>query len=231
MEKLTNKVLQILLVENDEILASKLSSYLTYSGFEPTLTTNGYEAIFRLKNRTFDLIITDIQLPYLDGLTLTKEIRQLDRGVPIIVISDLSNMNQIKECFHAGVDDFIAKPFSRDEFIYRVQAIYRRCNSFFNRDAQMRISSLTIDTLTHSLNHEGKKMHLTMRELELLLLLVEYRNETLTRNFALERIWHHNSRYTSRILDVYIARLRKILKVDPKIRVKNVHGVGYQLCV
>jgi len=170
-------------------------------------------------------------MPEMDGLTLAKEIRLTKPEIPIIFLTAKNQKEDIIEGFKSGADDYITKPFSMEELLYRIEAILRRTDSpTVNRNAESyTIGGYSFNPLNQLLLFKGQTIKLTTKESELLELLCRHGYEILERNFALKTIWTDDNYFNARSMDVYITRLRKYLKNDPSVKILNVHGRGYKL--
>ncbi len=222
---------RILLAEDDSNLGNLLKNYLTVKNYETELFVNGIEALKAFMKEHYDIFILDIMMPEMDGLTLAREIRKTRPEAPIIFLTAKSQKEDVIEGFKTGADDYITKPFSMEELLYRIQAILKRTASLSNSRKQesYNIGRYTFDTLKQLLVFEDEVINLTTKESELLELLCRYGKDILERNFALRSIWIDDNYFNARSMDVYITRLRKYLKKDPEVRILNVHGKGYKL--
>ncbi|NLA50107.1 MAG: response regulator transcription factor [Bacteroidales bacterium] len=222
---------RILLAEDDSNLGNLLKNYLTVKNYETELFINGIEALKAFMKEHYDIFILDIMMPEMDGLTLAREIRKTRPEAPIIFLTAKSQKDDIIEGFKTGADDYIVKPFSMEELLYRIQAILKRTASLNNSRKQesYNIGRYTFDTVKQLLVFENEVINLTTKESELLELLCRYGKDILERNFALRSIWIDDNYFNARSMDVYITRLRKYLKKDPEVRILNVHGKGYKL--
>ncbi len=223
--------IRILLAEDDSNLGSLLKSYLAAKNYETTLFSNGKLALDAFSKKSFDICILDIMMPEMDGITLAKEIRQSDKDVPIIFLSAKNQKEDILDGFKSGADDYVTKPFSMEELLYRIEAILKRTsNAIINKkEESYQIGAYTFDTLKQLLVYRNQPIKLTTKESELLELLCRHRNEILERNYALKSIWIDDNYFNARSMDVYITRLRKYLAKDPAVKILNVHGRGYKL--
>jgi len=222
---------KILLAEDDTNLGVLLRDYLTAKKYETTLCVNGVLALDAFSSGSFNLCIIDIMMPEMDGLTLAKEIRLSEQDVPIIFLTAKNQKNDIIEGFKSGADDYITKPFSMEELLYRIEAIMRRTvNTPVNqKEESYTIGSYFFDPLKQVLSYKNQPIKLTTKESELLELLCRQGNEMLERNFALKTIWIDDNYFNARSMDVYITRLRKYLRKDPDVKILNIHGKGYKL--
>jgi DNA-binding response OmpR family regulator len=170
-------------------------------------------------------------MPEMDGLTLAKEIRKINPVIPIIFLTAKSLKEDILEGFRTGADDYITKPFSMEELLYRIQAILKRTagSALPRKESIYAIGNYSFDPLKQMLSFENQAVKLTTKESELLELLCRHRNEILERNFALKSIWIDDNYFNARSMDVYITRLRKYLRKDLSVKILNVHGRGYKL--
>ncbi len=225
------KKIKILLAEDDSNLGILLRNYLSAKDFETTLAVNGKFALEEFRKTVFDICILDIMMPELDGLSVAKEIRNVSPGMPVIFLTAKNQKDDVLEGFRTGADDYITKPFSMEELLYRIQAILKRTNQQpgVKKEEEYRIGAYRFDPLKQLLTIEDKQIKLTTKESELLELLCRQGNDILERNFALKSIWIDDNYFNARSMDVYITRLRKYFRKDPSIRILNVHGKGYKL--
>jgi two-component system OmpR family response regulator len=223
----------VLLAEDDDNLGLLLRNYLNMKKFETVLEINGTEALETFKKGSFDICIFDIMMPDMDGITLATEVRKINPEMPVIFLTAKSQKDDIIEGFKSGADDYITKPFSMEELIYRINAILRRISNQPDHKKQeiYKIGEYTFDTLKQHLSIRDQTLKLTTKESELLELLCRHKNEVLERNFALRAIWIDDNYFNARSMDVYITKLRKYLKKDPTLKILNVHGKGYKLLV
>ena len=208
--------IKMLLCEDDENLGMLLREYLEAKGYTTTLCPDG-EAGFREFSKK-------------DGFTLAQEIRQSNADLPIIFLTAKTLKEDILEGFKLGADDYITKPFSMEELVFRVEAILRRVRGKKNKESTLyHIGRFTFDTQKQLLTIDDKQTKLTTKENELLSLLCSHANDILQRDFALKTIWIDDNYFNARSMDVYITKLRKHLKEDPQIEIINIHGKGYKL--
>jgi len=227
---MTENKIKVLLAEDDENLGSLLREYLQAKSYETVWVADGDKAFKSFEKEKFDLCILDIMMPIKDGFTLAKEIRTLNRDVPIIFLTAKSMKEDVFEGFSIGADDYITKPFSMEELLYRMQAILRRTKGEINKKQEIyNIGKFRFDTNKHLLFIGDREQKLTTKESDLLQLLCNNANQVLERNFALRTIWIDDNYFNARSMDVYITKLRKYLKEDPSIEIMNIHGTGYKL--
>ena len=224
---------KIMLAEDDENLGTLLREYLMAKGLNTDLFVNGELALDGFKNSKYDLCILDVMMPKMDGFTLAREIRKTNSQVPFIFLTAKSLKDDVIEGFTVGADDYITKPFSMEELLFRIKAILRRTSSNHVSEANEKfaIGDYTFDSQKQILKMGEKEQKLTTKESDLLKLLCNNMNNVLERNFALRTIWQEDSYFNARSMDVYITKLRKYLKEDPSIQILNIHGKGYKLIV
>jgi two-component system, OmpR family, response regulator len=224
---------KILLAEDDNNLGLLLRNYLIAKKYDATLCINGREALETFQKNLFNICIIDIMMPEMDGLTLAKEIRKTNQNIPIIFLTARNQKEDIIDGFKTGADDYITKPFSMEELLYRIEAILRRVidNIAPKKEEHYSIGEYSFDTLKQLLTFKNQTIKLTTKESELLELLCKHKNEILERNYALKVIWIDDNYFNARSMDVYITKLRKYLKKDLSVKILNVHGKGYKLLI
>ncbi len=225
-----NKV-SILLAEDDTNLGHLLRTYLSAKEYDTTLATDGAEAMKIFRKEKFSLCLLDVMMPEMDGFTLAREIRTIDPHIPIIFLTAKNLKEDVIEGFKTGADDYLTKPFSMEELVYRIEAILRRSTK---RAADVPAEKYTIgkysfDVTRQLLTYQDQSRKLTTKESELLELLCRHQNEVLERNLALKSIWIDDNYFNARSMDVYITKLRKYLGKDSKVEILNIHGKGYKL--
>jgi DNA-binding response OmpR family regulator len=223
------KEYKILLTEDDENLGMLLREYLEAKGYETDLVPDGEQGYDAFMNKKYDICIFDVMMPKKDGFTLAKEIRMVNTDVPIIFLTAKSMKEDIFQGFKIGADDYIAKPFSMEELLFRIEAILRRTKGGLANQEVFQLGKYKFDTQKQQLIDGDKVVKLTTKESELLKLLCNNANKVLERNFALKTIWVDDNYFNARSMDVYITKLRKHLKDEPSVEIINVHGKGYKL--
>lgn len=224
---------KILLVEDDPNLGQILREYLEVKGYDASLATDGEQGFAAYQAKMYDLCIFDVMMPKMDGFSLAEKIREKDQTTPIVFLTAKSLKEDTIQGFKVGADDYIAKPFSMEELLLRIQAVLRRSvrseeqtyepvrfqigRFLFDFDAQ----KLTLD--------DGSEQKLTSKEAALLRMLCSSKNQVMDRSEALNKIWLDDNYFNSRSMDVYITKLRKFLKADENIKILNVHGQGFKL--
>lgn len=225
--------LNLLIAEDDLNLGKLLTTFLTAKGYQTTLCENGEVAFNTFRKGAFDFIILDVMMPIKDGFTVAKEIREFDKKIPILFLTAKSMKEDKLKGFEIGADDYLTKPFEMQELIARITAILKR--SIGDSDKEERsnyeIGKIKYDATLQSIEIDGEKTKLTTKENMLFHLLVKNKNEILDRNAALKAVWGDDNYFNGRSMDVYIAKLRKIIKSDESIQIVNVHGQGFKLIV
>ncbi len=224
--------LKLFLCEDDENLGMLLREYLQAKGFDTDLYPDGEAGYKGFVKEKYDLCVLDVMMPKKDGITLVKEIRAINSEIPIIFLTAKNMKEDILEGFKAGADDYITKPFSMEELVLRIEAIIRRVRGKKVKEQQVySFGTLKFDTQKQILAIGDQETKLTTKESELLALLCAHANQILERNHALKQIWVDDNYFNARSMDVYITKLRKLLKADPEIEIINIHGKGYKLIV
>ena len=226
---------KILLAEDDPNLGMLLQDYLQLKGkFEVVLCKDGQEALTMFNSTHFDMCILDVMMPKKDGFTLGKEIRSINPHIPIIFATAKSMIEDKAEAYNLGGDDYITKPFRIEELLLRINALFKRASNPEPTEASLEqtifeIGNYTFDYTGQIISNAGAQQKLSTKESELLRLLCLHINKVLTREEALISIWHDDNYFNGRSMDVFLSKLRKYLKDDPKVEIINVHGKGYKL--
>lgn len=224
---------KLLVVEDDPNLGDILEEYLEMKGYEPTLCRDGEEGWNKFKKDKFDLALLDIMMPKKDGFTLAKEIKKVQEDLPILFLTAKNQKDDIIEGLKIGADDYLTKPFSMEELLLRVNAILRRTQKS-DEIAALKTYTFGGFVLHYDEQHiDGPKGRhkLTSKENELLRILAAEMNKLVNRSHALKQIWGDDSYFNARSMDVYLSKIRKILKDDPKVQIITIHGEGFKLIV
>ena len=225
---------RVLVVEDDKNLGKVLTDYLTSKNYLVQLAEDGEIGFDFFTNNDYDIIILDVMMPKKDGFSLAKDIRKMNKDIPIIFLTAKSHKENIIKAFNLGADDYLTKPFSIEELLLRMDAVLKRTVKIdkIELDDNFIIGSYTFhhnqNLLTSS---SGIKYKLTTKENDLLKLFCENINSKVDRSLALMKIWGEDSYYNARSMDVYIAKLRKYLREDKKIDLKTIHGFGFKLLI
>ena len=226
---------KILIVEDDPNFGSILKEYLIINDYDITLAKNGTEGFEKFKKDDFDLCILDVMMPYKDGFTLAKEIREKNDSVPIFFLTAKNLKEDVLKGFKIGADDYLTKPFDSDVLLAKIKAVLSRQNTpaLPNSDEfEFEFSGFKFNSKLRFLTYKtDKPIKLSPKENQLLRLLVLHINDLLPRDIALNKIWRDDNYFTSRSMDVYIAKLRKYLSADEKVQILNIHGEGFRLVI
>ena len=227
------KKYKILLCEDDSNLGLVLKNFLELNDYEVTLERDGRLGLGAFQREKFDLCLLDVMMPNVDGFTLAEEIRDIDPDVPLFFLSAKTLKEDILQGYRLGADDYITKPFDSDVLMHKIKAIIKR-----NEEDHKVTDNLEFELGAYHFNPKLRELKikditqvLSPKENELLKMLAEYKNDLLTREKALKKIWGSDTYFNGRSMDVYIAKLRKYLKEDSTIEIVNIHGNGFRLVV
>ena len=223
----------ILLVEDDVNFGAILNDFLKLHSYNVTLAKNGIEGLEKFKKNSFGLCILDVMLPFKDGFTLAKEIRDLNKDVPLFFLTAKTLKDDVLKGYKLGADDYLTKPFDSDILLLKIKTIFKRKNisssdnniKFLYEFADFKFNS-KLRILKYN---EDKDVKLSPKENELLKLLLNHLNDLMPRELALIKIWNDDNYFTSRSMDVYIAKIRKYLQKDDRLEIENIHGEGFRL--
>ncbi len=226
---------RILLVEDDPNFGTVLRDYLTMNDYEVVHAKNGMEGFEKFKKDDFDLCILDVMMPYKDGFTLAKEIREKNTDIPIVFLTAKAMKEDVLKGYKVGADDYLNKPFDSEVLLMKIKAILQRKATDSVADSkqfEFQIGNFHLNSKLRFLKYKGgDPIKLSPKENDLLRLLALHENDLMPRELALTKIWRDDNYFTSRSMDVYIAKLRKYLKVDENVEILNIHGEGFRLVV
>jgi two-component system OmpR family response regulator len=226
---------KILLAEDDENLGFMIKDYLELNNFKVIWEKNGKLALQEFFQQEYDLCVFDVMMPEKDGFTLAEEVRRINPNIPIIFLTAKTMKEDRIQGFKSGADDYITKPFSTEEFLLRVEAVikrsYGRGTESPEKKGLYQLGIYEFDYQNLSLKHNDISQHLTRKEADMLKILFVHKNEILQRETALKIVWGNDDYFTGRSMDVFITRLRKYLKDDPRIQINNIHGVGFKMII
>ena len=224
---------QILLVEDDVNFGTVLRDYLQMNGYKVVLARNGLEGFEKFKKNEFDVCILDVMMPYKDGFTLAKEIRSKDKSIPVVFLTAKSMKDDVLKGYKIGADDYLTKPFDADILLKKLEVLIQRTQKSVQKSkpkSRIIIGDFIFNPRLRTLKYKkDKSTNLSPKENQLLLMLVETQNDFLSRSNALKEIWNDDNYFTSRSMDVYIAKLRKYLRQDASVEIVNIHGEGFRL--
>lgn len=224
---------KILLCEDDPNLGGVLKKYLELNDFEVVLERDGRLGLAAFQREKFDLCLLDIMMPKMDGFALAEAIREVNPDIPLFFLSAKTMKEDIIEGYKLGADDYITKPFDSEVLVMKIKAILKR-NEETNREnenVEFDLGSYHFIPRLRELSHNGQTQTLSPKETQLLKMLAQHKNDLLPREAALKKIWGSDTYFNGRSMDVYVAKLRKYFKDDPRIEISNIHGNGFRLVV
>jgi two-component system OmpR family response regulator len=222
---------KVLLCEDDSNLGLVLKNYLELDEYDVTLERDGRLGLAAFQREKFDLCLLDVMMPHVDGFTLAEEIRDIDPDVPLFFLSAKTLKEDIIHGYKLGADDYITKPFDSEVLMLKIKAIIKRNEEDhkISENLEYELGAYHFNPKLRELKHGDSIQILSPKENELLKMLAEHKNDLLTREKALKKIWGSDTYFNGRSMDVYIAKLRKFLKEDPQIEIVNIHGNGFRL--
>ncbi|MEZ4909702.1 MAG: response regulator transcription factor [Saprospiraceae bacterium] len=223
---------KILYVEDDETLSFVTKDNLELHGYEVIHCMDGESAVETFyKSNDFDLCILDVMLPKMDGFAVAEKIRNADPNIPVLFLTAKSMKEDRIHGLKIGADDYITKPFSIEELILKIEVFLRRKYVTVAVNDVFRIGEYEFDYRNLTLTIKDSSRNLTQKEADLLKMLLDHKNNVLKRSVILEKLWGEDDYFLGRSMDVFISRLRKYLADDPRIKLDNIHGVGFKLIV
>ncbi|MDD2983604.1 MAG: response regulator transcription factor [Crocinitomicaceae bacterium] len=222
---------KILLAEDDTSLGFVIADQLRAEGYQVTLCSNGMDAYQRFNDEAFNLCILDVMMPKKDGFTLAKDIRKIDKEIPIIFLTAKSMTEDKVEGFNSGGDDYLTKPFSFDELNVRIKSLLRRLNidDQPQEETVIQLGKYSFDVENYTLSIGEDIKTLTKKEAQILKMLCKFKNQVVTREIVLNAVWGQDDYFVGRSLDVFITKLRKYFKEDDSVLINNIHGIGFKL--
>ncbi|ALJ00366.1 response regulator transcription factor [Rufibacter tibetensis] len=224
---------RLLLVEDDPNFGMVLKDYLELHDYEVTLCTDGMQGLRMFQKEGFDACILDVMMPLKDGFSLAADIKKANPQMPVIFLTAKAMKADMLEGFRIGADDYITKPFDSEILLCKLKAILHRkaitAPSEKSTATEFQLGSYHFNFKTRLITRSDETQKLSPKEAELLLLLCQYLNDVLPREVALSKIWKDDNYFTARSMDVFVTKLRKYLKGDPKVEIVNVHGNGFRL--
>lgn len=217
---------EVLIVEDEENIASFINMELSHEGYKTEMCNDGKEGLEKSLEKDYDIIILDLMLPTLNGLEVCRRLRK-SKNTPIIMLTARDNVMDKVSGLQMGADDYIVKPFAIEELLARIETILRRVNLSNNNTSTLKFKDITIDIEARIVKCGDEVVNLTTTEYELLLQLIRHENKVLTRDYLLEHVWGYDYDTETNVVDVYIRHLRSKLKNDDYIH--TVRGVGYVL--
>ena len=220
---------KILVVEDDKDLNRTVCSFLNQSGYEATGCLNGDDAYDAMYSTMFDLIISDIMMPGVDGFEFAKNVRELNEEIPILFMTARDDIASKQRGFRIGVDDYMVKPIDLDELFLRIGALLRRAKIAANR--KLEIGSFVMDADEHTAYLGDEEIPMTNREFSILYKLLSYPKKTFTRAQLMDEFWDADTETAPRAVDVYMTKLRGKLSDCDDFEIVTVHGLGYKAVI
>lgn len=224
-----NNNIRILIVEDEQMLAEILSDTLSDRNFNVHLAYDGIQALDMVRKETFDVIVSDIMMPNLDGYSLAKKLRNEGYNTPILFLTARSSTEDVVKGFETGGNDYLKKPFAIDELIIRIKALAGKLQTQETAETVYKIGRYEFAPATKTLRIEQCETILPAREAEVLLRLCRDAGKTVNTSALLKELWGDDNYFNLRSLNVYITRLRNHFKADPSIEIESVRGIGYRL--
>lgn len=221
----------ILLVEDDESLSFVIKDNLELRGFNVIHCLDGESGWNAFIENKFDLCLLDVMLPKMDGFTLAEKIRQTNQYIPILFLTAKAMQEDKLEGFKKGGDDYITKPFSMEELIFRIDVFLKRTGKAQNSNGVFQLGNYVFDYQELTLTIDAKEKHLTQKEADILKFFCENKNRVIKREEILKEVWGNDDYFLGRSLDVFISKIRKYLTLDDKVNIFNRHGVGFELII
>jgi DNA-binding response OmpR family regulator len=222
----------VLLVEDDPNFGLILRDYLTIKGYDVTLSRDGIHGLNDFKSKDYSICILDVMMPRKDGISLAKQIKKINPHMPIIFLTAKSLKEDMIKGYEAGADDYIIKPFDSEVLELKIQAIINRQKVDGVKEdipEEMEIGKFKLNTQLRIMEKDGEERKLSPKENALLVMLAMNMNRLVTRKDALLKIWKEDNYFTARSMDVYLAKLRKYIALDPNLEIVNIHGEGFRL--
>ena len=222
-------MIKILIVEDDTELNSTLCKYLNMNGYEATGCLDAQSAYDAMYGNRFDLIISDIMMPKIDGFEFAESVRSIDKDIPILFMTAKDDIASKQRGYKLGIDDYLVKPVDFDELLLKLGAILRRANIADTKTLTVGNFSLNSDTRTAV--YGGEEIPLTVREFNLLYKLLSYPKKTFTRSQLMNEFWDIEANSSLRSVDVYMRKLREKLAEVEEFEIATVHGLGYKAVI
>ena len=219
-------MIKILVVEDDKALNDLVCSYISDNGYEAKACFNGKEALTAVENTPFDLIVSDVMMPEMDGFMFAQKVREFDKQIPILFMTALDDKPSKQRGFEIGIDDYVVKPFDCDILMLRIKALLRRAN--IERCRELVAGNFRMNKDEHTAYIDGEELALTVREFDLLFKLLSFPKRTFTRSQLMDEFWDFDASATSRTVDVYMAKLREKTSACTGFEIVTVHGLGYK---
>lgn len=220
-------MIRILVAEDDRALSGLVCTYLADNGYEAVAAYDGNSALDKFAEGRFDMVVTDIMMPGLDGYELTKAVREIDEKIPVLFMTALDDKPSKQYGYKLGVDDYVVKPFDADILMLKIGAILRRVG--IEKSRELVVGNFRMNADEHTAYIDDEELPLTVREFDLLFKMLSFPKRAFSRSRLMEEFWDYNSSATSRTVDVYMAKLRDKTARCDGFEIVTVHGLGYKV--
>lgn len=219
-------MIRILVAEDDRALSGLVCTYLADNGYEAVAAYDGNSALDKFAEGRFDMVVTDIMMPGLDGYELTKAVREIDEKIPVLFMTAIDDKPSKQYGYKLGVDDYVVKPFDADILMLKIGAILRRVG--IEKSRELVVGNFRMNADEHTAYIDDEELPLTVREFDLLFKMLSFPKRAFSRSRLMEEFWDYNSSATSRTVDVYMAKLREKTEECDGFSIVTVHGLGYK---
>ncbi len=219
-------MIRILVAEDDKDMSRFVSVCLRRQGYDVVAVADGVEALEAMEKGRFDMLLTDVMMPRMDGFELAESIRLTDKQMPIVFMTAKEDKPSQMLGYNLGIDDYVVKPFDMDVLQMKIAALLRRAR--IESEKELQVGNFKMNAEEHFAAVDGKEISLTVREFDLLFKLLSYPKKTFTRSALMEEFWDYDSSATSRTVDVYMAKLREKTAACDGFEILTVHGLGYK---
>ena len=219
-------MIRILVAEDDKDLNRYVCSCLRAKGYDVTACFDGVEALEQMETTKFNMLLTDVMMPRMDGFDLAESVRAADKSLPIVFMTAKDDKPSKMLGYNIGIDDYVVKPFDMDVLLMKIAALLRRAK--IEEEKEISVGNFTMNTEERIATVNGEEVALTVREFDLLFKLLSYPKKTFTRSALMEEFWDYDSSATSRTVDVYMAKIREKTAACDGFEILTVHGLGYK---
>ncbi len=219
-------MIKILVAEDDKDINRYVCACLRAKGYEVAACFDGVEALEQMETTKFNMLLTDVMMPRMDGFDLAESVRAVDKSIPIVFMTAKDDKPSKMLGYTVGIDDYVVKPFDMDVLLMKISALLRRAK--IEEEKEISVGNLIMNTEEHIATVNGEEIPLTVREFDLLFKLLSYPKKTFTRSALMEEFWDYDSSATSRTVDVYMAKIREKTAKCDGFEILTVHGLGYK---
>ena len=220
---------KVLIVDDDPNVNKSICTFLNRNGYQASGSTNVNDALYKMYDEPFDLVISDIMMPGTDGFEFAENIRQNDQNIPILFVSARDDLTAKQRGFMLGIDDYMTKPIDLEELLLRIHALLRRAK--INASKTITVGNLTMDADEHAAYVDGNEIELSAREFDILFKLLSYPKKTFSRTQLMNEFWDIAADAGTRTVDVYMTRIRNKTAACTGFEIKTVHGLGYKAVI